>query len=388
MTEGNGPPLRLALVLGTASGGTAAHVAALADGCSRAGADVSVLGPERMRTLLRAGIAFTPIQIGSRPEPRRDASAILGLRRHLRSVRTDVVHAHGVRAGAFAAMALALVAPARAARGRTRPALAVTVHNAPPRGAAGRVIYGALERVCARRCDVVLCASDDLVARMRELGAADAERFDVPANTAEPPSAAAVARAVADIGADGRPVVLAVGRLAPQKGFDVLVAAAGRWRDQPSAPRTVIAGAGPLAARLAAQARETDADVVLLGERDDVPALLAAADIFVLSSRWEARSLVLQEAMRAGRAIVATTSGGTRGLAGPDDAVLVPPDDDAALAEAVLAVLADSTLAAALGRAARARAASFPTQEDAVARAMAVYRRLADGRRSMAPPPA
>jgi glycosyltransferase involved in cell wall biosynthesis len=292
------------------------------------------------------------------------------------------VHAHGVRAGAFAAMALATPG-----RGHVRPALVLTVHNGPPRGDASRAIYAGLERVCARRCDAVLCASDDLAARMRELGAADVERYDVPALPAEPPSAAAVARAAADVGADGRPVVLAVGRLAPQKGFDVLVAAAGRWRDQPRAPRTVIAGDGPLAARLTVQARETGADVLLLGERDDVPALLAVADIFVLPSRWEARALALQEAMRAGRAIVATTSGGTPELTGPQAAVLVPPDDDAALAEAVLAVLADSSLAAALGLAARARAASFPTQDDAVTRAMAVYRRLA-GSRSMAPPQA
>jgi glycosyltransferase involved in cell wall biosynthesis len=239
---GNEQPLRLALVLGTASGGTAAHVAALADGCRHAGADVSVLGPERMRGLLRPGIAFTPIQIGSRPRPVRDTGAIFGLRRHLRSASADVVHAHGVRAGAFAAIALAPVAVTRPA---VRPALVLTVHNGPPEGKASRAIYGGLERVCARRCDVVLCASDDLVARMRELGALDAERFDVPAIPAEPPSAAAVARAAADIGADGRPVLLAVGRLAPQKGFDVLVAAAGRWRDQPNAPRTVIAGDGP-----------------------------------------------------------------------------------------------------------------------------------------------
>jgi glycosyltransferase involved in cell wall biosynthesis len=386
MTDGNELPLRLALVLGAASGGTAAHVAALADGCRRAGAEVSVLGPERMGADLAPGITFTPIQIGSRPNPARDTGAILGLRRRLRSAPADVVHAHGVRAGAFAAMALAPPGRGLVPHARVRAGLVLTVHNGPPQGEPSRAIYAALERICARRCDVVLCASDDLAARMRELGAADVERYDVPAMPAEPPSAAAVARAAADIGAGGRPVVLGVGRLAPQKGFDVLVAAAGRWRDQPSAPLTVIAGDGPLAARLTVQARESGADVLLLGERDDVPALLAVADIFVLPSRWEARALALQEAMRAGRAIVATTSGGTPELTGAQAAVLVPPEDDAALAEAIMAVLADGSLAATLGLAARARAASFPTQDDAVARAMAIYRRLAGSSR-MAPPP-
>jgi glycosyltransferase involved in cell wall biosynthesis len=380
MKEGNEPPLRLALVMGAASGGTATHVAALADGCGRAGAEVSVLGPERMKPLLRPGIAFTPVQIGNRPRPAADTGAILGLRRRLRAARPDVVHAHGVRAGAFAAVALA-------GHAHGRPALVVTVHNAPPEGSASRAIHGVLERVCARRCDAVLCASDDLVARMRELGAADAERFDVPAVPAGPPSAAAVARATADIGASGRPVVLAAGRLAPQKGFDVLVAAAGRWRDHPHPPRTVIAGDGPLAARLAGQVRDTGSDVLLLGERDDVPALLAVADVFVLPSRWEARALILQEAMLAGRPIVATAAGGTPGLTGEQAAVLVPPGDDAALAGAVLAVLADTSLASALGRAARARAASLPTLDDAVAQAMAVYRRLMVSHSRMPPTP-
>jgi glycosyltransferase involved in cell wall biosynthesis len=223
----------------------------------------------------------------------------------------------------------------------------------------------------------VLCASQDLVDRMRGLGATGAQQFDVPASLPAPPSAAAVAQAAADIGAGGRPVVLAVGRLTEQKGFDVLVAAAARWREVQPAPRTVIAGDGPMFVQLAAQIRQSGADVLLLGAREDVPALLATADVFVLSSRWEARALVLQEAMRAGRAIVATAAGGTPGLTGNDAAVLVPAGDDAALAAAVLAVLADPSVAAGLGLAARARAATFPSPEDAVRQALALYRSLA-----------
>jgi glycosyltransferase involved in cell wall biosynthesis len=111
-----------------------------------------------------------------------------------------------------------------------------------------------------------------------------------------------------------------------------------------------------------------------------VPALLAQADVFVLPSRWEARALTLQEAMHAGRPVVATAAGGTPGLTGEDAAVLVPPGDAAALGVAVLAVLGDAGLAASLSRAARARAASFPTEEDAVRQAVALYRRLAAAR--------
>jgi glycosyltransferase involved in cell wall biosynthesis len=367
--------LAVAFVVGTASGGTAAHVAALARGCREAGLAVTAFGPAQAAGLFGAEVAVTPVPIGDRPRPARDLASVALLRRGLRSARPDVVHAHGVRAGGFAVLALA------GRPGRARPALAVTVHNAPPagnglRGRAARLVYAMLERACARRADAVLCASADLAERMRSLGAA-AEQFDVPAAGAPPPSEAAVAQAARDIGAGGRPVVLAVGRLAPQKGFDTLVSAAAAWRRAGTAARTVIAGGGPLAADLASQSDRESADVLLLGERADVQALLAVADVVVVPSRWEARALLVQEAMRAGRPIVATRVGGTPGLTGEDGAILVPPDDPAALAAAVMAVLSDAPLAARLGLAASARAAAFRSEDDAIAAVVAIYARLA-----------
>lgn len=354
---------RVAFVVGTASGGTASHVAALAAGCRDAGLEVRVLGPGSAR----------PVRIGDRPRPVTDLAAIVGLRRHLRSWRPGVVHAHGVRAGAFAALALASWS------GPDRPKLAVTIHNAPPPGRTARLVHGLLERSCARRADAMLCASADLAGRMRGLGARCVEEFDVPAPAHPAPADAAKAKARADIGANGRPVVLAAGRLAWQKGFDVLVDAAALWRHRVPAPRTAIAGAGPLAANLAVRASRSGADVVLLGGRDDVPALLAVADVVVIASRWEARALILQEAMLAGKPIVATRVGGTSDLTGEDAVVLVPPEDPAELAAAVTAVLDDPRLAARLSRAARTRSTSFPTQRDALRRALAVYARLTAG---------
>jgi glycosyltransferase involved in cell wall biosynthesis len=373
------PAPRVAFVLAAASGGTARHVAALAVGCREAGLAVKVFGPEQAAG--SAGIAVTPVRISDRPRPVSDAAALARLRAGLRSWRPDVVHAHGVRAGAFAALAIARWRAAAPGYGpRPRAALVVTVHNAPPDARPARLSYGLLERICARRADVVLCASADLLARARALGAADAEQFDVPAWPAPPPSAAEVAAASTDVGAGGRPVVLAVARLAPQKGLDVLIEAAARWRDREPRPRTVIAGDGPLAGELAAQAKRADADVVLLGPRQDVPALLALADVVVIPSRWEARALILQEAMRSGRPVVATRVGGTPELTGDDGALLVPPDDPAALAAAVATMLDDPPLAARLGLAARARSATFPSQKDAVLAALAIYARVAAGR--------
>jgi glycosyltransferase involved in cell wall biosynthesis len=126
--------------------------------------------------------------------------------------------------------------------------------------------------------------------------------------------------------------------------------------------------------------RAAGGDVRLLGARDDVPALLAAADVVVVPSRWEARALIVQEAMLAGRPIVATRVGGVPELTGEDGAVLVEPDDPAAIAAAVTAVLDDPALAARLGGAARARAASFPSEEDALTEMLARYAHLAASR--------
>jgi len=392
--------LRVAFVLGLATGGTARHVAALAAACRAAGLAVSVIAPAPTLAMLNAnaGIETFSLGIGGRPQP-ADLAAVVRLRHRLGSWRPDVVHAHGVRAGAVAGLAIGGTGP-----GRRRPALVVTVHNAPPAGRRGRLVYGVLERICARRADLVLCASADLTARMRDLGAAEVQQFDVPAPAATPPSPDEVAKARADIGAGDRPVVLAVARLAPQKGLDVLIEAAGRWRRRDPQPCTVIAGDGPLAAALRAQASRVRADVLLLGSRQDVPALLELADVVVVPSRWEARALILQEAMRSGKPIVATSVGGTPELVGSASAsrdnrasrdtganrdntasqdtgaVLIPADDPAALAAAVISVLDDPGLAARLRLAARARSAAFPTENDAVKAAMSMYARLTASR--------
>ena len=173
--------------------------------------------------------------------------------------------------------------------------------------------------------------------------------------------------------------MLAVGRLAAQKGFGVLLEAAVAWRDLNPVPLVVIAGDGPLGAELRARAGELGVDVVFLEHRGDVPALLAAASVFVLPSRWEGQPLVLQEALRAGTPVVATRVGGIPCLTGQDTALLVPPGDAGALAAAVRAVLTDAPLAAALRVAAVTRAAALPSEADAVSAALDAYASLRRG---------
>lgn len=347
----------------------------LAGDCADAGAMVRVFGPDSTRSLLPASrmgvIGFEAVTITDRPRPAGDVRAVLRLRRSLAGMRPDVVHAHGLRAGAFAALALRLGGWGPGGGRAARPALVVTVHNAPPAGALLEAIYGLLERLVAQRADVVLCVSPDLSDRMRKLRAKDVRRAVVAAARLTPG-----ASPVDELAAVGRPVVLGVGRLAPQKGFGTLLAAAASWRGRQPVPLVVIAGTGPLAGDLARQARELKVDARFLGVRDDVAGLLAAADVFVLPSRWEGQPLILQEALSAGRPIIAADVGGVRDLTGDDSALLVPPDDPAALGRAVLAVLDDPDLAGKLGKSALSRAADLPTEADAAAAALRLYDEL------------
>lgn len=330
------PDPSVLLVLGTSTGGVGRHVQSLASGLTGAGCRVTVAGPAATRAVFDLP-AYEVVEIGERPHPARDAAAAARLRALSRSV--DVVHAHGLRAGA-----LAVLAPGP---------VVVTLHNA----VTGRVA-AVLERLVARRAAVVLAASSDLAERVRALGARDVRLAPV------------AAPALLPTGRDpglGRPLVLAVGRLHPQKGYDVLVAARSAWPEAVVA----VAGSGPLEPVLRAQAP----DVHWLGRRDDVADLLAAADVVVLPSVWEARSLTAQEALRAGRPLVASAVGDLPELVG-DGAVLVPPGDPAALAAAVRRLLDDPAEAAAVGERGRAVAASWPTEQDTVEQVLGVYRGL------------
>ena len=369
---GQETPRRVAFVVGTTAGGTGRHVRMLASGFVARGIAVEVHGPPSAETAIGfasvPGVKFSPVEFGDQPR-RGDIGAVRRLRQALSpgtGVAPDIVHAHGLRAGALTVLALARP-------GARRPAIVVTVHNGPPfSGGMAVATYRALEQVVARGADLVLCVSGDLEQRMRAAGARQVARAVVPA-PATPPAAVTPAALAFGPAAAGRPVVFAAGRLAPQKGFATLLEAAIAWRDLVPRPLLVIAGDGPLSGDLRAKAAAIGVDARFPGHRDDIPELLAAAAVFVLPSRWEGQPLVLQEALRAGAAIVATRAGGIPGLTGDDAALLVRPHDPARLAVAVAAVLGDAELAARLRAAARARAARLPSEDDAVAAALASY---------------
>jgi glycosyltransferase involved in cell wall biosynthesis len=357
--------LRLFLLLATSTGGVGQHVRSLVAGLSGRGATVTVLGPaatEQLFGFTALGATFAPVEIASGPRPVADAGALRRLRVVLRDA--DVVHAHGLRAGLLSVLA----------RSRGLP-VAVTLHNAVLAGGIAATVYGVLERRVVRGADVVLAASADLAAHARALGGRDVRPLPVAAPPLPPPRRAAL-EVRAELGAATRPLVLAVGRLHRQKGFDVLVDAAARLAARAGPPVVAIAGSGPEEDALRRRVEATGAPVTLLGRRTDVADLLAAADVVVLPSRWEARALVAQEALREGKPLVATAVGGLPELVG-DAARLVPAGDPAALAAAVTALLDDPVAAASLGQRGQARAATWPDEDRMLAHLAALYADLA-----------
>jgi glycosyltransferase involved in cell wall biosynthesis len=359
--------LSVLLLLPTSGGGVARHVRGLAASLVQAGHAVIVAGPGQTEVdfrFTRVGASFVAVEMGDRPQPLKDARAVRAVRDLAGAV--DVVHAHGLRAGGIAVLALR----------RSRVPVAVTLHNALlATGVRGRPVamaYAVLERLVARRAAVVLGVSDDLERQMRRLGARDVRHAVVPAPDAgEVRHDRATVRAELDAG--DRHLVVCIARLAEQKGLPLLLDASAALRAQGDDVLVVVAGDGPLRERLSARIQSEGLPVRLLGWRDDVPDLLAAADVVVSSAVWEGQPIAVQQALHGGAALVATDVGGTRAATG-DAAVLVPYGDARRLAAEIRRLLDDPSERARLRALARARAAALPDADDACAAAMALYR--------------
>lgn len=356
--------MRVLVVLGTSTGGVGRHVHGLVTGLAGQGHSVLVACPtgvEERFGFSGAGARHVPLAISDRPRPLADLRVVATLGELLR--QADVVHAHGLRAGGLACLA---------ALGSDVPVV-VTLHNAAPGGALTGRLYAALERLVARRATRVLGVSRDLVARMESLGAHSARLAVVPG---PPPPDGPVDRARLrdELGVpDGGVLALVVARLAPQKGLHLLLDALNELRDLRL--EVVVAGEGPQRAEIEGRIEVEQLPARLLGHRQDVPALSAAADLVVSSAVWEGQPINLQEALHAGAAIVATDVGGSGDVLG-EAAILTPAGDAAALARGIRLLATDPAERERRRSLARARAAQLPTEADAVEAAVRVYREV------------
>lgn len=175
------------------------------------------------------------------------------------------------------------------------------------------------------------------------------------------------------------PLVLFAGRLAAQKGVVDLIDALDLLQHVRPDVRGLIVGEGPLRTRLEerAHAYRMDEKVRFLGHRDDVPRLLAAADLLVLPSLYEGLPNVVLEAMQARKPVVATAAPGTtEAVVDRETGLLVPLHSPPALAEAIRTVIQDPDLAHRLGEAGRARVENAFRVENMVAQFAALYESL------------
>ena len=365
---------RIVLVVGKATGGIGIHVRDLAAGLAGLGHDVEVVtDPLTARTfgLDHARLLWPD---PTRPDPRRLAQ----LRRLLRGA--DLVHAHGHQAGIVAGAALGR-------RRRGGVPLVISLHNELPAvpGPARAAVERA-ERVALGRAELVTGASDDLVAAARSLGAGHTQLAPVPsprvpalAGAGPEQRAGARERVRTAYGLPGDlPWIVTISRIAPQKDLPTLVAAAAQLRTR---VRWLVAGSGvaDLLADLREQATTLGSPVDFLGPVSAPEDLLLAADLFVLTSTWEARALVVQEAMAAGLPVIAPAVGGLPGLLADGGGVLVPPGDPAATAQAVEELLADPARRAALGARGREVARGWDDLDAATRAWSTAYDRLIVG---------
>jgi glycosyltransferase involved in cell wall biosynthesis len=357
--------MRVLVVLGTSAGGVGQHVRGLVGSLTDAGHQVVVACPadeDARFGLHEVATAVATLELSDRPHPARDARAVRDLGRLVGGA--DVVHAHGLRAAAVAVLAV----------GRAPVPVVATLHNAAPAGALTGAVYSALERVVALRSALVLGVSADLVDRMQRLGA---RRTGIAVVAAPPRRVATRDRYAvrADLGVAGHTALaVVVARLAPQKGLDLLLDAHRELgRGAPLDLTTVVAGDGPLRASLQDRIDAEHLPVRLLGRRDDVPDLLAAADVVVSSAVWEGQPVGIQEALHAGAAVVATDVGGTAAVTG-EAALLVPADDPISLARAMRDVVVHGAVRDNLRSRAVERAAELPTADDALDAALTAYR--------------
>ncbi|MFH8368088.1 glycosyltransferase family 4 protein [Streptomyces sp. NPDC018031] len=363
--HGQSPP-HAVQVLGSGSGGSVGsgvHVRSLAAGLVARGLRVTVCAPgeaEPVYGFASAGARFRPV------DARTAAGRVAAVRAACASA--SVVHAHGLRSGMLAALAL---------RGRRTP-LVVTWHTRPrAEGAGGRTVR-LMERAVVRAAAVVLGVSSDLVDRARARGARDARLAPTALPAPGPPPARGDGwrhKVRAELGVVERPLLLTAGRLEENRGYGPLLDAASAWLRLDPPPLLAIAGEGPARAALRRRIDAEGLPVRLLGRREDLPDLLAVADVAVLSSPWEARPPLAQEALYAGVPLVATAVGGVPELVG-EAAELVPYGDPWALATAVARLLADPVRRADLAEAGRVQAAGWPDEDDTVSHVLRVYDEL------------
>jgi glycosyltransferase involved in cell wall biosynthesis len=322
--------------------------------------------------LERAGI---PVQVCRCPSRLPVGWSARSLARTLRDHRVDLVHAHAEHAAHCAT---------EAARLAGIPLVVATFHTRP--GFGPRAVERERLQWTGRSANVYVSEAvrrDHLVGLAVDGGRSEVIRNGIDVDRfATPPPPARLAALRRELRLDGAgPVILNVARLQRIKGPDDLLRAFAQVRARMPGAVLVMAGGGRRQSEVLAHIRALGLldHVRLCGTRADVEDLYHVADLHVMASLGEGFSLVVLEAMAAGLPQVLTAVGGTpEAIDGSGAARLVPPEDPAHLAQAMLALLEDAGSRVCMAEAARARARRFSIAEQVV-RTERLYDSLATG---------
>ncbi len=289
-------------------------VVALAQGLSARGHTVAVSGAPGP---LDAELDVLRLTLPERGRSRAGvAEWVLRQAPFIRRFRPHVIHSHNAKA------TVAVAAAARLGRGPRRPPVLATYHSAmaPDRAASARLLVGA--------ADEIVCCSADLLPTFAPLGVQPRVIDNGISLPAPPP-----------VSLGEGPLVLFVGRLEPQKNPHRFLQVAALVPEA----RFAMAGDGWMRAEVEARS----GNVLVLGPRADARALMASADVMLMTSDSEGQSIAVLEALAAGTPVVTTPVAGMRELVGVDVADFTAEG----LASAVRGLLRDPERRAALGAA-------------------------------------
>ena len=347
----------LYVVTGARYGGAPHHVLQLAQLMSDGGHTVGLVAapePRLMREAEGLGVSVFPNRhFVFSLSPPHDLMAFKPVMNAILDFKPDLVHCHSTKAGLVARLCAAA----------TRTPVVFTAHGwgfGERRAWWTPVVLRWLERFAARVTAKIICVSEfdrQLALRFR-IGRPS--QIVVIKNGVSPEPYAKAFETDAPGGgenaADGTgPRLISVGRMAPPKDFETFVKAM-RILDW---GQTVVVGDGPSRESVEDMVRREGVSgrVHLLGQRDDIPNLLSASDVFVLCSKKEGLPISVIEAMLSGLPVVATRVGGLPELVEDGHTgFLVPPGDPEAVARAIRSLAEDQALRSNMGRRAREKA--------------------------------
>jgi glycosyltransferase involved in cell wall biosynthesis len=331
----------LQLIDGLNIGGAEVLLVDLVRGIKEFGNEVSVgystPGPLEKK-LYDLGVSYTRLPRLGRIDP----VLFFGICKLILREKPDIVHTHLFKSDLHGRLAARLCGV---------PVVVSTSHNNDVW--ARRFPLGLIYGMTAKLTDQVIAVSDEVREYQMQTTGISAEKIMVIENGVRverfinQQKAGSALREELQIAADA-PLIGIIGRLQPQKDHHNFLKAAVHIKNKLPAARFLIVGDGPLRTELQTQAKNfgLESSTLFCGIRQDIPAVLAALNILVISSKWEGLPVTLLEGMAAHCPIVSTAVGGVPNVVSHgESALLVPKEDPSALAAACLQILQDPAFA-------------------------------------------